>query len=45
MQGDVDFGIDAVEIVEHEHLAVVLGHGEVGVFGLDEVEADDARVD
>ena len=35
------FGIDAVEVVEHEHLAVVLGHGQVGVFGLHEVDADD----
>ena len=37
-------GIDAVEIVEHEHLPVVLGHGHVGVFGLDEVDADDAGI-
>ena len=44
VEADVDRGIDAVEIVEHEHLAVVLGHGHVGVFGLDEVEADDAGV-
>jgi hypothetical protein len=41
---DVDLRIDAVEIVEHEHLPVVLGHGEIGVFGLDKVETDDTRV-
>src|SRR5271154_2874325 len=41
---DVDLRVDAVKIVEHKHLAVVLGHGQVGVFGLHEVEADDARV-
>ena len=40
VEGDVDAGVDAVEVVEHEHLAVVLGHGHVGVFGLDEVDAD-----
>jgi len=40
VEGDVDFGVDGVEVVEHEHLAVVLGHGHVGVFGLDEVDSD-----
>ena len=29
VQGDVYFRIDAVEIVEHQHLAVVLGHGQI----------------
>ena len=40
VERDVDVGIDAVEEVEHEHLAVILGHGHVGVFGLDEVDAE-----
>jgi hypothetical protein len=44
MERDVDRGVDAVEIVEHEHLAVVLGHGHVSIFRLHEVEADDAWI-
>ena len=44
VERDVDAGVDAVEVVEHEHLAVVLGHGHVGVFGLDEVDADDVGI-
>ncbi|MDX6459812.1 MAG: hypothetical protein QOE55_3509 [Acidobacteriaceae bacterium] len=40
VERDVDLGVDGVEVVEHEHLAVVLGHGHVGVFGLDVVDAD-----
>ena len=42
VERDVHLRIDAVEVVEHQHLAVVLGHGEVAVFGLNEVDADDA---
>ena len=30
VEGDVNLGVDAVKVVEHEHLAVVLGHGQVG---------------
>src|SRR3981189_1719021 len=41
---DVHCGINAVEIVEHQHMPVILGQGQVGVFGLNEVEADDAGV-
>jgi hypothetical protein len=44
VEADVYGGINAVEEVEHKHLAVILGHGHVGVFRLDEVNADDARV-
>jgi hypothetical protein len=45
VEADVDFGIDAVEVVEHEHLAVIFGHGHVGIFGLNEVDAYDTRID
>ena len=41
---DVNLGVNTVKVVEHKHLAVVLGHGQVGVFGLHEVEADDVGV-
>src|SRR5271168_3200149 len=44
MEADVDGRVDAVQVVEHKHLPVVLGHGHVGVLRLHEVEADDARV-
>ena len=37
-------GVDAVQVIEHEHLTVVLGHGHVGVFGLNEVDADDTGI-
>ena len=41
---DVNLWVDAVEVVEHAHLARVLAHGEEVVFRLDEVETDDDRV-
>jgi hypothetical protein len=44
VEADVDGGIDGVQVVEHLHLAVVLAHGEVAVFGLDEVDADDVGI-
>ena len=40
VQRDVDFGVDAVEVVEHQHFGVVLGHGVAAVFGANEVDAD-----
>ncbi len=44
VETDVDRGIDAMEVVEHEHLPVVLGHGQVAVFRHDEVDANDTRI-
>jgi hypothetical protein len=44
VKADVDLGINTMQIVEHEHLTVVLGHGHVGVFGHDEVEPDDVWI-
>jgi hypothetical protein len=40
VQRDVNTRVDAVEIVKHEHLTVVFGHGEITVFGHHKVEAD-----
>ena len=42
VHGDVHFGIERVEIVEHGHLLFEIGHGFAAVFGHDEVDADDA---
>ena len=39
VEREVDLRVDGVEEVDHVHLPGVLGHGEVVVFGLDEVEA------
>ena len=44
VERDVDLGVDGVEVVEHEHLGVVLGHGAAPVFGAHEVDADDVGV-
>jgi len=44
VEADVHGGIDAVEVIKHQHLAVILGHGDVAVFRHDEVEADDAGI-
>jgi hypothetical protein len=41
VESDVHSRIDRVQIVEHEHLPVILGHGEVTILGDDEVDADD----
>ena len=41
VQGDMHARIDAMQIIEHEHLTVVFGHGEIAVFGHDEVDPDD----
>ena len=41
---DMNLGVDAVQIVDHLHLHFVIGHGEVSVFGHDEIDSDDARV-
>jgi hypothetical protein len=45
VKADVDLRVDAVEVIQHEHLAVIFGHGQVAVFGHDEVEAENARID
>ena len=44
VEADMDFGIHAVQVVEHEHLPMVFGHGDVAIFRHDEVETDDARI-
>jgi hypothetical protein len=44
VERDADVGVDAVEVVEHLHLEVVVAHGDVAVFGHDEVDADDVGV-
>ena len=44
VERDMDVRVDAVEVIEHAHLAGVLAHGEEVVFGLDEVDAHDVRV-
>jgi hypothetical protein len=44
VKGDVNLWVDTVKVVEHKHLAVILGHGQVGIFGLHEINTDDARV-
>ena len=36
----MDLRVDRMQVVKHEHLAVILAHGDVSVFGLNEVEAD-----
>ncbi len=41
MKRDVNTRVDTVEVVEHEHLTVIFGHGEIAVFGHHEVDADD----
>ena len=33
VERDVDLGVDAVEVVEHLHLEVVVLHGDAAVFG------------
>jgi len=33
-----------VQGIDHLHVKAIVGHGDVAVFGLDEVDADDARV-
>jgi hypothetical protein len=40
VERDVDLRIDAVEVVEHLHLEVVVAHREVTVFGHDEINSD-----
>ena len=40
VERDVDLGVYGVEVVEHEHLAVILAHGRVSIFWLDEIDAD-----
>ncbi len=44
MQADMHARVDAVQVVEHKHLAVILAHGEIGVLGLNEVEPDHVRI-
>ena len=40
VERDADGGVDAVEVVEHLHLQVVVLHADAAVFGHDEVDAD-----
>ncbi len=44
VEGDVHLRIEAVQVVEHVHLQAVVAHGEIAVFGLDEVDADDIGI-
>ena len=44
VQGDVNLGIDAVQVVEHRHVLVEIVNGDVPVFGHDQVQADEARI-
>ena len=44
MQADVHLWVDGVEVIEHLHLEGVVAHGDKAVFGLDEVDADEARL-
>jgi len=44
MQTDVDFGINAVQVVEHGHVLVEIANGNVPVLGHDQVEPDKMRV-
>src|SRR5579863_10689881 len=44
VQGDVNFGIDAVQVIEHGHVLVEIVDGNVPVFGHDQVQADEMRI-
>ena len=44
MQRDVDLGVDGVQVVEHQHLSVILGHGIAAIFGANKIDADDIGI-
>jgi hypothetical protein len=44
VQRDVNFGIDAVQIIDHGHVLVEIVNGDVPVFGHDEIQADESRI-
>ncbi len=42
MQGDVDLGIYGMQVIHHLHVQHIVAHGDETVFGLDEIDADEA---
>ena len=44
MQGDMHPRVETVQEAEHAHLPAIVSHGDVAVFGLDKVDADDVGV-
>ena len=43
MQRDVHPGVDRVEVIQHEHLQVIVLHRDAAVLGHDEVDAHNLR--
>ena len=44
VQRDVNFGIDAVQVIDHRHVLVEVVDGDVPVLGHDEIQADEAGI-